>query len=285
MRTPVLIFAAMFAITACNNSLNTEQVKKIKDLAVEDSTRAVQANQKDSLITSYLNDLNEVQENLDRIKDREKIITSKSPEAKEDVLAEVKELDDWIVRNDKKLNSLQAKLKKENAKDIKLESLVAHLTQETAEKDEEIAGLQAKLSKADDSLRFVTRRFNDSIVVIKQQREKMFEMNSVYYVVGTIKQLQDKGVIDKQGGFVGLGRVAELNPDASTSVFVKSNLGVLKGISLNGKFRRVITTHPDKAYTIVTNAKSDSLTISDPASFWRECKFLVVAVKIKPFEV
>ncbi len=196
MKTPVLILAALFAFAACNNT-NVEDVKKIKDLAKQDSIKAVQANQKDSLITSYLNDLNEIQENLDRIKQREKIMTIKSGEVnstdKQSVVAEVKELDEWIVANDKKMNNLQARLKKMDTKNNKLEELVAHLTQEIAQKDEEIADLQSKLSKANDSIKMVTSHFNDSLVVIKTQRAQMVEMNTVYYVSGTLKELQDKG--------------------------------------------------------------------------------------------
>jgi len=282
MKTQGFIFVAMIAIASCN-STSTEEVQKIKSLAKEDSIRVVQANQKDSLITSYLNDLNEVQENLDRIKEREKIITMKPAEMnssdKQAVVAEIKELDDWIVTNDKKMNGLQSRLRKMDTKNNKLESLVAHLTQEISEKDEEIADLQSKLSKANDSLRFITARFNDSIEIIKKQRVQMAVMSTVYYVSGTLKELQEKGIIDKQGGFIGLGRVAELNTNVNNSMFKTANGNNLKGLSLNGKFRRFITTQPDKAYQIVSNGKSDSIAITMPATFWSESKYLVVATK------
>ncbi len=282
MKTPVIIFAAMATLAACN-STNMEDVKKIKDLAKEDSVKAIQATQKDSLITAYLNDLNEIQENLDKIKQREKIVTIKPGEMnsadKQSVVAEVKELDQWIVDNDKKMNNLQSRLRRMDTKNNKLQSLVAHLTQEIAEKDEEIADLQSKLSKANDSLRMVTTHFNDSLVVIKRQRAEMVEMNTVYYVSGTLKELQDKGVIDKKGGFIGLGRVAEINPAASNSAFTKANLVTLKGLALHGKFRRFITTHPDNTYQLVANSKNDSLSITMPATFWKESKYLVVATK------
>lgn len=283
MKTPSLIMVAMIAMASCNNSTSTEELLKVKNLAKADSIKASLASQKDSLITSYLNDLNDIQENLDQIKEREKIITMKLVETnsgdKQSVVAEVKELDDWIVDNDKKMNSLQARLRRMDNKNNKLESLVAHLTKETEEKDAEIATLQARLGKADDSLKFITARFNDSIVVIKKQRVQMIEMNTVYYATGTIKQLQEKGIIDKDGGFIGLGRVAELNPQLNNSAFVKANLTSLKGISLHGKFRRFITTHPNTAYQVINNSKADSIAITTPSAFWSESKYMVIAVK------
>ncbi len=282
MKTKSLLFVAVVAIISCNNT-DTGDIQKIKDLAKEDSLKSVQATQKDSLITSYLNDLNEIQENLDRIKQREKIITMKPSEMtsndRQTVVAEVKELDEWIVNNDKKMNTLQSKLKKMDTKNNKLESLVAHLTQEISEKDEEIASLQSQLGKANDSIRFLSSRFNDSIYMIKKQRSQIAVLSTVYYISGTIKELEDKGVINKEGGFIGLGRVAEINSSLNNSVFTKANFNSLRGISLHGRFRRFITVHPDKTYEVINNSASDSIAINMPATFWSESKYLVVATR------
>lgn len=283
MKTSGLIFAVMLAAIVSCNTTTTEEVQKIKNLAQADSMKAAQASQKDSLITSYLNDLNDIQENLDRIKEREKIITMNpsemNPDDKQTVVAELKELDNWIVMNDRKMNGLELRLRRMDNKNSKLESLVSHLTQEVAEKDEEIEALQAKLSKASDSIKLITMRFDDSIVVIRKQRATISALNTVYYITGTMKQLQEKGVINRQGGFVGLGRVASLNGNADNSMFTKVNLNNLTGINLHGKFRRLITTHPDKAYEIITNGKTDSIAITMPSTFWSESKYLVVAIK------
>jgi hypothetical protein len=281
MKVQGLIVASVLAITACNRT-GTEQVEKIKSLAERDSLRAAQANEKDSLITAYLDDLNQIQDNLDRIKEREKIITMQplgDMDDKQMTITEIRELDDWIVSNDKKMNDLQMMLKKMDTKNTKLESLVAHLTRETTEKDEEISELQAKLSKANDSVRLVTARFNDSIGVIQNQRAQISELSAVYYITGTMKDLKDEGIIDKKGGFIGMGRVAVLNSLISRNKFTKTNPLSLKGFSLHGKFRRMITMHPDQSYKIITGSKTDSLSIVMPSTFWGESKYLAIAIK------
>src|SRR6185312_10350111 len=256
MKLQGLVIITVVAIAACNHT-GTEEVEKIKSLAQRDSMRAVLANEKDSLITAYLDDLNEMQMTV----------------------AEIKELDDWILSNDKKMNDLQMMLKKMDTKNTKLESLVAHLTQETAEKDEEISELQTKLSKANDSVRLVTARFNDSIGVIRSQRAQMSELSAVYYIVGTMKDLKDEGIIDKEGGFIGVGRVAVLNPLLSKNKFLKTNPLSLKGFGLHGKFRRIITIHPDQSYKVINGSKADSFSIVMPSTFWGESKYLVIAIK------
>jgi hypothetical protein len=281
MKVQGLIVASVLAITACNRT-GTEQVEKIKSLAERDSLRAAQANEKDSLITAYLDDLNQIQDNLDRIKEREKIITMQplgDMDDKQMTITEIRELDDWIVSNDKKMNDLQMMLKKMDTKNTKLESLVAHLTRETTEKDEEISELQAKLSKANDSVRLVTARFNDSIGVIQNQRAQISELSAVYYITGTMKDLKDEGIIDKKGGFIGMGRVAVLNSLISRNKFTKTNPLSLKGFSLHGKFRRMITMHPDQSYKIIAGSKTDSLSIVMPSTFWGESKYLAIAIK------
>lgn len=285
MRLQGFMLIAMVVIAACNNN-GTEEVQKIKSLAQQDSMRAIQTNEKDSLITAYLDDLNEIEENLDRIKEREGIITMNSAGASSDVAGdkrnvvdEIKELDNWIVANDKQMNNLQLTVKRIDTKNTKLESLVAHLTQETAEKDEEISELQAKLGKADDSVKLITAMFNDSIRIIKSQRVQMAEMNIVYYIAGTMKELKDKGIIDKEGGFIGVGRVATISTSVNNTLFVKASLANLQGFNLHGKFRRLITIHSDKSYKIISLGKTDSIAINMPSTFWSESKYLVIATK------
>jgi predicted RNase H-like nuclease (RuvC/YqgF family) len=285
MRKTIYVIIAMLAFAGCAN--NNEQVQKITETISKDSALLVNAGQKDSEISSYLGELKVIGENLDKIKNREKIITI-SAEGKEgtnrdSLIAEVKELDDWIVMNDKKMNRLQARLKKMTAKNENLESIVSHLTQEITEKDEEISDLQLKLSSANQTIMTITTQFNDSIKVIKQERTEVTtvktEINTVYYVTGTMKELQDKGIVTKEGGFIGIGRVAVVNSEIDNSKFTKADLPNLKTIVLNGKFRRIITTHPDNSYNIIPGAKTDSLSITNPATFWGESKYLVIAIK------
>jgi hypothetical protein len=285
MKTTLLIFAAFFALAGCTN---TGDVQKISDLANKDSVLLIQATQKDSVVSSYISEVNQIQDNLDRIKAREKIITINSSENgsdKQSVVAEVKELDEWIVKNDNKMNILQGKLKKMTNKNADLQYLVMHLSQEIAVKDTEIAILQTNLSKANNDLATVNASFNDSIIAINMVRAQVMvmtiQMNTVYYVSGTTKELKDNGIVNKQGGFIGIGRTSKVNPDIDNSKYTQADLTTLKGVSLNGKFKKFITTHPDNSYTITSSGddKTDYVSITNPSAFWGESKYMVAALK------
>jgi hypothetical protein len=282
MKTTGYFIIATIALAGCSNN---DQLQKLTDQHKQDSVLLVQSTQKDSTISGYLGELNQIQENLDRIKAREKIITANSPENKQSMIAEVKELDEWIVANDKKMNTLLGRLKKLENKNANLQNLVTHDEQEISDMDAVVVTLQDKLSCADDSVKTITATFNDSIVVIKMVRaqvtEMTNEMNTVYYISGTMKQLKDKGIVDKEGGFLGIGRNAKVNPETDNSKYTQADLTNLKGISLDGKFKKFITAHPENSYTITstTDNKADYVSITNPSAFWGESKYMVVALK------
>src|SRR5580704_4944994 len=120
MKTTGYFIIAMITLAGCSNN---DQLQKMTDQHKQDSVLLVQSTQKDSTISGYLGELNQIQENLDRIKAREKIITANTPENKQSMIAEVKELDEWIVTNDKKMNTLLGRLKKLENKNANLQDL------------------------------------------------------------------------------------------------------------------------------------------------------------------
>jgi hypothetical protein len=275
-----LAFAAI--ICSCNNS--DKLVQQYKDLHIHDSMQMVKTQTDDSTIKGYVNNLNEIQSNLDQIKAREKILSVQSEGGnKNTAVADIKALDDLIIKSNKQIADLHARMKKMGVKNAGLETMVAHMTAQLSEKDSEIAVLQGNLTKVNKSYVDVTNQFNDSITVLQAQNTRIEnitnKMNTVYYAVGTEKELKDNRVITKTGGFIGIGKNSELTPDKNTSYFTKTDLTKLAVIPLNAKFKKLLTTHPAESYKITGDKKADSLVITDQYSFWSEDKFLVVAVK------
>lgn len=278
----IFCVVAILVLVSCNNS---QQEQQLKALAAKDSILAVQSQKKDSAIISYINAFNDIQDNLDSIKAKEKIVSSKTPgePLSSNAVADIKALDKLVIKNKREIYRLEVRLKKANTKDAGLEKMIAKLTKEVSEKDTEIAQLQAKLAAANASLAALTQQFNDSVIVINKQRAEInamrIEVNTVYYTVGTIKDLKEKGLIDKKGGVLGIGRTAELNPEVNTARFTKGDMVTLHAIPLNGAFQKLITNHPINSYKITGSGKSDTLVITDAASFWSESKYMVATIK------
>ncbi len=268
-------------MTACSD--NSKQIQQLQALSRQDSLLALQAQQKDSSIVSYVKTLDEIQNNIDSIKEKEKIVSLSGGEPPHNIIDDIKTLDSRIVRENRKIYQLEKKLKKEDKKDEDLQNVIKHLTKELAEKDIEIASLQRKLAESDASLKMVTQQFNDSIALIHRQREEMNAMrsvvNTVYYTMGTSKDLRKHSIITKEGSIIGIGGAKELNPDVDNSNFIKVDMTRLRSIPLDNKFEKLITSHPSGSYKISGSNNSDTLYINDPPSFWSESKYLIIEVK------
>ncbi len=275
------------AFAACN-SHEKEQLDKLKALRTQDSTLAAQAKDKDSLISSYINTMGDIQGNLDSLKLKEKIITMNSSESRSNpksaIMDDIKSIDDAIIANNKKISQLESRLKKMAGNDAKLKKMIDNLTREISDKDAEIAALQNRLSGANDTITAITQRYNASINEIRNEKATISslttEMNTVYYAVGTMKQLKAKGVITKTGGILGMGKTSELSPSIKKTAFTQEDKTVISEIPLNGKLLRIVTSHPAGSYSIdKSDKKTDRLVISDASSFWSESKYLVVEIK------
>ncbi|HTB31284.1 MAG TPA: hypothetical protein VK808_04610 [Bacteroidia bacterium] len=275
---------AMVAIfSSCNNS---QLVQQYKTLHEHDSLLVLQTQAEDSTIKGYINSMNEIQSNLDEIKSREKILSvNGNVESKtgNNAVNDIKMLDSLIIASNKNVAALRARVKKMDKKNVALEAMITRMTAQIAAQDTQITVLQSSLAKVNDSYKQVTQQFNDSMVVLQNRNTDIENltntMNTVYYAVGTLKELKDNKVIDKTGGFIGIGRNSQLKPDFNSSYFTKTDLTKLQVIPLNAKFKKLLTTHPVDSYKISGNKTADSLWITDQSSFWKENKYLVVAVK------
>jgi len=285
LRLGIVFFALVMA--ACN-SHEKEQMDKIKALHAQDSTLAAEAKSKDSLITNYVNTMGEIQDNLDSLKTKEHILSMNSPEsnknARTTIMGDITAIDNAIIADNKQISKLEARLRKMQNNDASLKKMIDNLTKEVAQKDADIAMLQSRLNGVSDSMVTLTHNFNDTIAEIRKDRSMMSamtnQMNTVYYVVGTMKQLKDKGVISKTGGVLGIGRTSELSQKANMAAFTKGDKTQISEVALNGKLLKLVTSHPAGSYNINKNdKKTETLVISDQNSFWSESKYLVVEIK------
>jgi hypothetical protein len=282
MKTKACIVVAALVLAGCNNS---QREQALKDLSEKDSAMAAEAHRKDSSILSYIRSLNDIQDNIDSIKHREKILSLKTENSSvsNNAVADIRSIDKLILKDNKEIALLEAKIKKMDVKDVNMEKMVAHLTSELAEKDSAMVALQFRLSAANVSIETISQQFNDSMASMNVERalnnSLVNDMNTVYYAVGTMKELKNYGVIDKKGGIIGIGRTTKLKDNLNTNYFTKADKTKLSSIPLYSKFNKVVTEQPGTAFKVEGSTKSDSLLITDANTFWSQSKYLVVVVK------
>lgn len=285
-----LIVLGIAGLFACNNEAK-RQAFLADSLAHVNASISTELKEKDSILTTkeaamgeFIESFNEIQENLNQIKSKEKIIsTNQTGELKksdkDQVLSDIQTIYDLLNKNKQKVSSLSSKLKASNLKIEALELAVTNLTNQLVEKETEIAELQNQLEKLSADFSTLNIKYNQEKQASDQKTEKL---NTAYYIVGTTKELKASGAITKEGGFIGLGKVAELNSTLNPGYFNKVDISKVKDIPIGGKQVKLITPHPDGSYKLVEGASATiKLTITDTEKFWSLSKFLIISVDKK----
>ena len=291
MRRILVVMLIPLLLASCGESAKERQLRLQKD-----SIQAV-ANQGAQDLQKYLDAFNEIQENLDKIKQQESIITvnttgnvedaqNKKDQINEDILTIYK----LMLENKEKLARLQRSIRNSKHKNSSLQKMVTRMQKQMEEKDAQIYQLKTKLEQMDltveglnkeianmsadiDTFRKVTEHQTE---VIQKQTQ---ELNTAFYIVGTKKELKEYQILTKEGGFIGIGGVQKLQADFSKDHFKKINITRLKSIPLLTKKAVLVSSHPSSSFNMVkSNDRVDSLVITNPKKFWSMSKYLVIMV-------
>ena len=112
---------------------------------------------------------------------------------------------------------------------------------------------------------------------LKQTNDKL---NTAFYAFGTSKELLDKKVITKEGGFIGMGKAEKLRNDFNVDYFTQIDITKIKSLDLKAKRAKLITTHPTGSFSFEMKGKVfDKLIITDSEKFWSASKYLVVLIE------
>lgn len=249
--------------------------------------------QKDASILEFMSGMNEIQANLDSIKELEKIVSVQTssgsemkPDAKKRIIAEISAINSLLQKNKDLTKSLQGKLRNSNIKIAEFEKMVANLNKQMAEKDITLADLSRQLESmhidvAELNQRIETITAESELTITEKNKaidEQTILMNTAYYAFGTKKELVDKNVIEKEGGVLGIGRTIKLKKNFNRDYFMKIDIRDFKELPLNVKKAEVITVHPAGSYHLTGAKKVESLVIDQAEDFWKASKYLVIVV-------
>ncbi len=289
----LMLIPAMLMTVSCNKM--KEENARLK--AKNDSLLAL-GYQKDTTVMEFVRAFNEIQSNLDSIKMKENIIsqntsggTEVQSSAREQITGDINAIYQLLEKNRAQVASLRKQLKGSNAKVAELETMITNLEKSIAEKDAEIAELKDQLGKLNIKVADLGNQVTNLNANVdnlsaenkaKQQAidEKTAALNTAYYVVGTTKDLKDKKVIDKSGGFIGIGRTKTVTTDFDKTNFTKADITTLTELPINKKKAVLLSNHPTGSYKLVSTADKklvEKLVILNYTDFWSRSKYLVVA--------
>ena len=272
-----------FILSSCNQD-------KLAELEKENQSLRASAAKKDSSINKMLASFNQIQSNLREIKKREGYIelnASNEDRSTEDIGKsideDVKSISNLMKQNQDLVQELNKELNQSKVKIDGFKNIVANLNERVQSKNKEIASLNEQLK--DKKIKIGQLYYSvDSLTYENKAKEELIEdkideLNTGYYAIGTFKELRDKNVITKEGGFLGLGKTEDLKDDFNTNYFSKVDIRKQHSFLIYADKAELITNHPQDSYEIKgANGKADSLLVTNPEAFWKATKYLVIKV-------
>jgi chromosome segregation ATPase len=224
---------------------------------------------------------NDIQRNLASIGLKQSEIQSATsnpeidPNSKQKVLEQIEYINFLRTENNKKMQALQNQLKDSNLKTNQMQEMLSRLTEQLKEKDAQIESLQAELNQRDVEYANLFDKYQQQVY---QNEELSTQLNTVYYVYGTLKELKENQVITENKGFIGMGKKAVLKNGFNEGYFTETSISKSKTLSIQGKTIKFITDHPEASYQIVSSNGQEKLKITNAELFWKVSKYLVVVV-------
>lgn len=268
-----------------------EAKKQAAELQAYNDSLMTQTLQKDQAINDFIASINEIQWTLDTIKTKENIISVSSSQggelrvsAKEQIISDIQTIYSLMQKNRQTIETLQRKMKNSGMQLEELQKLVDRLNNDLVRKSAEIEELREKLAQMNIVIDEANLKINDLTQTVETQTSKIStqseiiekqtnEMNTAYYIIGTSKELKEKGII--KGG---LGSKKEVLDDFNKSDFTTIDIRKTTEIPILSKKAEVISTHPTNSYQYVAADKKmvQSIKITDPKSFWSVTRYLVI---------
>lgn len=279
------ILAAITATGCHDYKADAELLTRQKDSLIAES------NYKDSAINAFIAGVNQIETNISAISQKQAEVadmTSQNEMSKSQfdrINDDITNINALMEANRNQMETLKKKMKGAGFKIAELEKKLASLQQELDAKNAELAALNTKIAELNTTVDGLNTNVKTLTATTEEQAkniaDKTTKLNTAYYTTGTYKELETKKVLNKEGGFLGIGKNKKLINDFKPDAFTMIDITQTKTIELNSKTAKVISTHPSGSYSIDRKDKNhvNSLIINDPDQFWKASKYLVVMIE------
>ena len=287
------IIFSLLSVTlfACQQEAKKEGTETTEDpetekLKEENEKLKADLASRDEMMNESIRLFNEIEDNLSAIRQKEKVINlsrNNDPEFQQDqkerIVEEIQLINSLLEENKNKVNLLRSKLSKADIKVGEMDKMIESLVKKVEEQEAIIAELRDELAKYDIAMAELTATLNETMAVVE---EKDAELNKAWFVFGTTKELKEHGVVTKEGGFIGMGKIVKLREDFNQDYFTQIDITKTKEIPLGASSVKILTTHPSDSYKLVKDAagkKIEKLQITNPEKFWSVSKYLCMIVE------
>ncbi len=288
----VIIIVAAFAGVSVYN----KKTEEINGLQVKNENANLELQQRDSMVNELVGAFDEIEQNLKYIKEKRQVLSVESQkegnfDRKKAIIEDIRLMNEMLEKSSDHIALLEKKLKKSGIEISSFKKKIAALNQSIEDQNKEISTLQQLIEERDVKLANLNIKVDSMQVEIiakadtlKQQQqlidEKIYQINKGYFTLGTYKELEENGVLTKNGGFLGLGKHTSLQKNLDDNYFTVLDIRETKTIPLFSNKATVISEHPDSSYSFIEqDGVIAYLSIENPEEFWRISKYAVIEVK------
>lgn len=277
------IGALMLASCSGNSKKIAEDSARIAELSAE---YAEASSFNDSLMLL----MGDIYTGLDSINMQEGLLYSMGSGENVDRRAEIRQnlanIKARLAANKALLDKMEGQLKASGNENSVLSKTISQLKGRIAKQDERIAQLENDLTAAKGQIEQLNTQVAEGQEQVKAETAAKEEAqaqtvaaenaaNTVYYAIGTNKELKKNGLLEKKF----LGQTKVMKGDFNESYFTKADARSLSVIPTGSKKVKIWTNMPESSYTIVENSdKTKTIQITNPKEFWSITPYLIIQV-------
>lgn len=287
------LILSMALVPAMFFSCNNREEAEAEAARRADSLQAI-IDQKDGEIDALFEVLNQIEDNLTAISDRYSNVKNLNrggiegnTAVKGEINEQIQTIEKMLSDNKAKLSALNAKISTMGKENTKLQEFVAKLEERIASQEAQISQLTAEL----ENNKIIIKGLNENVSnLTKSNQEKddyiayqTAEHNKAYYIVGSFKELKEMGIVNKSGGFIGIGKKQGTTGDMSTDKFACIDRTKVTTIAVGKKKAMLVSKHPADSYELLYDEQDPTVVsyvkILNSSSFWKYTDYLVISSK------
>jgi predicted RNase H-like nuclease (RuvC/YqgF family) len=286
-RTPIVVLAIVSVLllgaTGLVYSKYRQSVATNTALeAKEESTRARYG--------EAINEIAAIQDSLNAIvlgPDAARLLPSELPSevqgsetSRDRALARIAVLRAGLERTKERVQELDQNLRKSGVKIAGLQRMITGLKKNIAEKEEAVAQLTTQVDTLQTRVTSLSTEVEGKVQELAAKQvelnDRQHELATVFFTMGTKKELMKSGVVVAQGGVLGVGKTLKPSGQFNETAFTPLDTDQETVIHIPSDKVQILSPQPPSSYTLTpAGDKAMELRILDPKEF-RKVKHVVI---------
>ncbi len=280
----IFILLSLAILAGCTNQKKVKELQELTAQLEAERTQLLQeATEKSDFLEEYTQTINEVYDNLEQIRKREGFLVKVTRDVEEQdklplkdkMLANIKSIDAYLKTSKNKLFTLQKKVKKATMQTDALNEMIEKLQKNIDEREQHISELSDQIDQLTVKYSEAEYQLQEKDQIIEQQAN---QLKTVYYIIGSEKELKKKGIIEEKGGLLGLRKTKKLAAGFDEKEFLTADISDLIAVQIDQTIKKVKVISPQNPNSYHLVKKDDQQTVLEilnPEEFWK-IKYLVI---------